>query len=80
MGVVMNLPCIKGLVMFSDPTCFYRCCPSYVTAESAAICTILNGIDVLVATPPSVLRLVDREIINLSGLEHVVSLTDEANE
>ena len=51
----------------------FRCCPVYATAESTALTKILNGVDVIVTTPTSLLRLLNKDLLTLNHVKHIVS-------
>ena len=50
----------------------FRCCPVYATGESTALTKILNGVDVIVTTPPSLLRLINKDLLTLNHVKHIV--------
>ena len=51
----------------------FSCCPVYATAESTALTKILNGVDVIVTTPTSLLRLLNKDLLTLNHVKHIVS-------
>lgn len=51
---------------------YCRCCALYPTSQSDALIQILNGVDIVVATPTSLINLMKKGIILFKRLKHLV--------
>ena len=54
-------------------TVFIRSCALYTTAESTALPQILNGVDIVVATPSSLVQMMEKKILTLQKTKHLVN-------
>ncbi|XP_019853385.1 PREDICTED: uncharacterized protein LOC100641934 isoform X2 [Amphimedon queenslandica] len=62
----------KTILTWFDAAKRFRTSFLFATVESDAHIQILNGVDILVATPPALTRLVKREIIAFRSTRHLV--------